>query len=58
MYDKTVEWFDGIGQVLQDPAVLPKDVYNVNENGFMLSMLDSVKVLVARRTGGTIEMRA
>jgi hypothetical protein len=34
--------------VLQDPAILPENVYNMDETGVMLSMLDSVKVLVGR----------
>jgi hypothetical protein len=48
VYGKIVEWFDVIGQVLQDPAVLPENVYNMNETGVMLSMLGSVKVLVGK----------
>jgi hypothetical protein len=34
--------------VLQDPAVLPENVYNMDETGVMLSKLGSVKVLVGR----------
>ena len=41
MRDKIVEWFDVIGQVLQDPAVLPENVYNIDETV-------SVKVLVGK----------
>jgi hypothetical protein len=37
-----------IGTVLQDPAILPENVYNMDETGVMLSMLGSVKVLVGR----------
>jgi hypothetical protein len=48
VYGKIVEWFDIIGQVLQDPAVLPENVYNMDETGVMLSMLGSVKVLVGK----------
>ena len=48
VYDKIVEWFDVIGQVLQEPAVLPENVYNMDETGVMLSMLGSVRVLVGR----------
>jgi hypothetical protein len=48
IYDKIVEWFDVIGQVLEDPAVLPENVYNMDETGVMLSMLGSVKVLVGK----------
>jgi hypothetical protein len=48
VYGKIVEWFDIIGQVLQNPAVLPENVYNMDETGVMLSMLGSVKVLVGK----------
>lgn len=48
VYDKIVEWFDVIGQVLQDSDVLPENVYNMDETGVMLSMLGSVKVLVGK----------
>jgi len=48
IYDKVTEWFEVIGKVLQDPAILPENVYNMDETGVMLSMLGSVKVLVGR----------
>ncbi|XP_014553202.1 hypothetical protein COCVIDRAFT_80242, partial [Bipolaris victoriae FI3] len=48
IYDKTVEWFQIIGKVLQDTAVLPENVYNMDETGVMLSKLGSVKVLVGK----------
>jgi hypothetical protein len=34
--------------VLRDPAVLPENVYNIDETGVMLSKLGSVKVLVGK----------
>jgi hypothetical protein len=34
--------------VLQDPAVLAENVYNMDETGVILSMLSSVKVLVSK----------
>jgi hypothetical protein len=37
-----------IKDVLQDPAVLAENVYNMDETGMMLSMLGSVKVLVSK----------
>jgi hypothetical protein len=54
IHEKIVEWFDVIGQVLQDPSVLPENVYNMDETGVMLSMLGSAKVLVGKneRQGG------
>lgn len=48
IYDKIIEWFKVIGKVLQDPAVRPENVYNMDETGVMLSMLGSVKVLVGK----------
>jgi len=37
-----------IGKVLQDLAILAKNVYNIDKTGVMLSMLGSVKVLVGK----------
>ena len=37
IYDKITEWFGVIGEVLQDPAILPENVYNMDETGVMLS---------------------
>jgi hypothetical protein len=37
-----------IGRVVQDPAILPENVYNMDETGVMLSMLGSVKALVGK----------
>ena len=48
IYDKVVHWFEVIGKVLRDPAVLQENVYNMDETGIMLSKLNSVKVLVGR----------
>ena len=48
IYDKMVEWFQVIGKVLQDAAVLPENVYNMDETGVMLSKLGSVKVLAGK----------
>lgn len=36
IYDKTVHWFDVIGKVLQNPTVVPGNVYNMDETGGML----------------------
>lgn len=41
-------WFEVIEKVLQDPAVVPENVYNMDETGVMLSMLSCVKVLVSK----------
>lgn len=48
IYDKIREWFKVIRKLLQDPAIRPENVYNMDETGVMLSMLGSVKVLVGK----------
>lgn len=48
IYDKVTHWFDVIGKELQNPAILAENVYNMDETGIMLSMLNSVKVLVGK----------
>jgi hypothetical protein len=48
IYDKIMDWFEKIEKVLQDPAILPGNVYNMDETGVMLSMLGSAKVLVSK----------
>ena len=39
IYDKITHWFEVIRDVLQDPAILPENVYNMDETGVMLCML-------------------
>ncbi|KAH8590385.1 hypothetical protein B0O99DRAFT_463422, partial [Bisporella sp. PMI_857] len=34
-YDKITHWFKAIRKVLQDPAVLPENIYNIDETGVM-----------------------
>ncbi|KAH8204826.1 hypothetical protein TruAng_001015 [Truncatella angustata] len=46
IYGKIIHWFEVIKDVLQDPVVLVRNVYNMDETGVMLSMPGSVKVLV------------
>jgi hypothetical protein len=48
IYNKIIHWFNVIKKVLQDPAILPENVYNMDETGVMLCMLSSVKVLVSK----------
>jgi hypothetical protein len=48
IYNKIIYWFDVIEKVLRDPAILPENVYNMDETGVMLCMLGSVKVLVSK----------
>ncbi|GAM43547.1 hypothetical protein TCE0_051f18448 [Talaromyces pinophilus] len=46
--DKVRHWFAIIGRELADPAVLPENVYNMDETGILLSVLNSLKVLVSK----------
>lgn len=46
--DKVRHWFDIIGRELADPAILPENVYNMDETGVLLSVLNSLKVLVSK----------
>ena len=48
IYDKILHWFEVIGTVLKDSTILPENVYNMDETGVMLCMLNSVKVLVSK----------
>ena len=41
-------WFEVIGKVLRDPAIVAENVYNMDETGVMLSMLGSIKALVGK----------
>ena len=48
IYDKIIHWFEVIRKVLDDPAILPENVYNMDKTGVMLSMLSSIKVLLGK----------
>lgn len=48
IYDKVIHWFEVIREVLQEPAVLPGNVYNMDETGVMLCMLGSINVLISK----------
>jgi hypothetical protein len=48
IYDKITHWFEIIGEVLNNRAVLPENVYNMDETGVMLCNLGSAKVLVGK----------
>jgi hypothetical protein len=48
IYDKVVDWFEVIEKVFNDPDMLQENVYNMDETDIMLSMLNSVKVLVSK----------
>ena len=51
-YKKITHWFEVIGAVLQDLAILAENAYNMDETGVMLSMSGSVKVLVVTQPRG------
>ncbi|KAJ5974628.1 hypothetical protein N7481_011838 [Penicillium waksmanii] len=46
--DKVRHWFTIIRRELADPAVLPENVYNMDETGVLLSVLSTLKVLVGK----------
>jgi hypothetical protein len=48
IYNKIIHWFEVIKEVLQDPAILLENVYNMDETGVMLCMLGSIQVLVSK----------
>jgi len=49
IYHKIEHWFELIAKVLEEPAVLDENVYNMDETGVMPSMLGSVKALAGRK---------
>jgi hypothetical protein len=48
IYDKVTDWFTVIGKQLNDPAILPENVYNMDETRVLLSVLSSLKILVGK----------
>ena len=53
IYESTIHWLEVIGKELQDPIIVPGNIYNMDETGVMLSMLGSVKVLVGKNDSRT-----
>ena len=57
IYNKVRQWFELISKQLADPAILPENVYNMDETGVLLGQSTTLKMLVhrdtARRTRGT-----
>jgi hypothetical protein len=49
IHDKVLQWFTPIGKELHDPAIVPGNVYNMDETGVLLSVLSSLKVLVSKQ---------
>lgn len=54
IYQKIIYWFEVIRTVLQDSAIVPENIYNIDETGITLSKLGSVKVLTASNDNVTI----
>jgi hypothetical protein len=48
IHEKVVEWFSVIGKELASPVILPENTWNMDETGVLLSILNSLKVLVGR----------
>ena len=48
IYDKVVDWFSVIGKELADPQIHSENTYNMDETGVLLSVLNSLKVLVGK----------
>ena len=55
VYDKVVGWVTLIGKDLKNSAVLQENVYNIDETGILLSILNSLKVLVSSKDLRNIE---
>jgi hypothetical protein len=46
---KFCDSFTVIGKELHDPAIVPENVYNMDETGVLLGVLNSLKVLVSKQ---------
>jgi hypothetical protein len=49
IHDKVLLWFNVIGKELNDPAIVPENVYNMDETGVLLSVLSSLMVLISKQ---------
>ena len=47
IYDKVVHWFSVIGPQLADPTIKRENIYNMDEMGVLLSVLNGLKCLVS-----------
>jgi hypothetical protein len=60
-YLNVKKWFDIASNVLRNPALLPSNIYNMDETGIQLGMLGTVKVIVpagpSRNTRGAPQTR-
>jgi len=48
IHDKVSQWFTVIGMEINNPAILPENVYNLDEAGVLLNVLSSLKVLIGK----------
>jgi hypothetical protein len=48
IYKKVVEWFAVIRKELANPLILAENIYNIDETSVLLSVLNSLKVLVSK----------
>ncbi len=55
IYDKVVDWFAVIEKELASPLIFAENIYNIDETGVLLSILNSLKVLVGKTSLGIIE---
>ena len=57
IHDKVKQWFELIGKELDNPNLIPENVYNMDETGVLLGRSTTLKMLVhrsdTRRTRGT-----
>lgn len=56
-HKKITHWSEVIEEVSYNPSVLPKNIYDIDEAGVMLSMPGSVKFVVNKTIYETIEAR-
>jgi hypothetical protein len=48
IYNKIINWFTVIGKELTSPIVFAENIYNMDKTGVLLSILNSLKVLIGR----------
>jgi hypothetical protein len=48
IHDKVSQWFTVIGMEIKNLAILPENVYNLDEPGILLSDLGSLKALIGK----------
>jgi hypothetical protein len=48
IYEMVVDWFEVFGKLLEDPIIVPENVYNMDETGTRLRVPTSQKYVVGR----------